>query len=48
MKNKKYNVFVIGSGAAGKKVAEDCKSAGLTVAISEKKGIWRHLFKSWL
>jgi len=37
MKKLKFDVFVIGSGVAGKTVAEKCKDAGLKVAIAEKR-----------
>ena len=34
---KEYDVFVIGTGTAGKRVAHDCAEAGLTVAIADKR-----------
>jgi len=34
---KKYDVFVIGSGTAGKKVADTCAEAGMTVAIADNR-----------
>ncbi len=37
MKNKHYNVFVIGSGVAGQTAAEICRSSKLTVAISDNR-----------
>ena len=37
MKRKKFDVFVIGSGVAGKTVAENCAAEGLKVAIAEDK-----------
>ena len=35
MKTESFDVFVIGSGVAGKTVAENCSDAGLKVAIAE-------------
>ncbi|MBU2975282.1 dihydrolipoyl dehydrogenase family protein [Zobellia sp. B3R18] len=37
MKEQKYDVFVIGSGTAGKVVAKKCVDAGLTVAMADKR-----------
>ncbi|MGB5822184.1 MAG: NAD(P)/FAD-dependent oxidoreductase [Saonia sp.] len=37
MKGEKFDVFVIGSGVAGKTVAENCEAAGLKVAVAEKR-----------
>jgi len=37
MKNEKFDVFVIGSGIAGKSVAEDCAEQGLKVGIAESR-----------
>ncbi|MEH6682328.1 MAG: NAD(P)/FAD-dependent oxidoreductase [Sediminicola sp.] len=37
MKNKEFDVFVIGSGAAGQSVALQCAKAGLSVAITDKR-----------
>lgn len=34
---KEYDVFVIGSGTAGKTVAYDCVSEGMTVAIADNR-----------
>lgn len=34
---KEFDVFVIGTGTAGKKVAHDCAEAGLKVAIADKR-----------
>jgi len=35
MKKVEYDIFVIGSGVAGKTVAEECNEKGLKVAIAE-------------
>ncbi|WP_271855236.1 dihydrolipoyl dehydrogenase family protein [Patiriisocius marinus] len=37
MKIKHYDVFVIGTGTAGKTVAKDCAAAGLNVAIADNR-----------
>lgn len=37
MKNKHYNVFVIGSGVAGQTAAEICRAHKLSVAISDNR-----------
>ena len=37
MKNKHYNVFVIGSGVAGQTAAEICRKNDLSVAISDNR-----------
>ncbi|MBO0591625.1 NAD(P)/FAD-dependent oxidoreductase [Cellulophaga sp. E16_2] len=37
MANKKFDVFVIGSGSAGQAVAKTCAKAGLHVAITERR-----------
>ena len=37
MKKEKFDVFVIGSGVAGKTVAEKCANEGLMVAITEDR-----------
>ena len=37
MKKEEFDIFVIGSGVAGKTVAEECASQGLKVAIAEKR-----------
>ncbi len=34
---KEYDVFVIGTGTAGKKVAFDCAAEGMSVAIADKR-----------
>lgn len=37
MKNQNFDVFVLGSGTAGRTVAHSCAKAGLTVGISENR-----------
>ncbi len=37
MKNKHYNVFIIGSGVAGQTAAEICRKNNLTVAIADNR-----------
>src|SRR5690554_5829762 len=34
---KEYDVFIIGTGTAGKNVAKDCASAGLKVGIADNR-----------
>ena len=37
MGNKEYDVFVIGTGTAGKTVAYDCAAEGMKVAIADNR-----------